>query len=137
MLTKRGINMNYVTSRIDKDGNEIRHGDIIVEGSKDELFWDGKARIIIPPIGIAISYDKSLSTPSKLFEPEKSSYYNVIQIMAGKAQLTDKADKWMKEQFGENDNCFSLHLSKYDGAFEGWKSCKIIGNIFRMIGNYD
>ena len=85
---------------LDKNGKEIYEGDIIREGKIGEKIW-GNVEITQECIGI-VEY--------------QSPNYDIKRIQVGIAK-----DKNGDHQFSEN---------RYDGVYEGWSDCEVIGNIY-------
>lgn len=90
---------------IDKTGREFQPGDLFIENEIDDIIWDDKGRINIPPIGIftgEFSFDGEWYV--KTFKPGYATH----------------------EQYGR----ISLFMSTLDGEYIGkWDHCKVIGHI--------
>ena len=97
-----GVLLQYIGIK-DKLGKAIFVGDIIREGKLNERMWDNKATCIRECIGI-VEYD--------------FANYDIKRIQKGLARWDEDKDDW---EFSEN---------RYDGVYEGWEDCEVIGNMY-------
>lgn len=116
--------------RYDKNGIRLKEGDIIAECTIGESIWEDKGVILSRPLGIVQVYHNVNTTAS--LNPDENDSYNIIPIRKGSVQLTDKADKWMVNNLGNDERISELNISRYDGDFYAWDNIEVIGSIYNM-----
>lgn len=95
----------------DKNGKEFKSGDLFIENFSGKEIWNGKAKILIAPIGLFIG--EKVRYPS--FEG-----WVVKTYIEGMVQQEDGSFE-------------SLYISQHDGEFMGdWNETVIIGDIEEM-----
>ncbi len=93
--------------RDDINKNPIYEGDIVRDGEINEPMWDNKAICIQECKGI-VKYERV--------------GYDLEMIQRGIA-------KWVKSQkYCEIGEEWDFTEDRYDGVYEGWGSCEVIGN---------
>ena len=118
--------MKEFINRHDRNGIQLREGDIIAECTKGDVIWEGKGIIKERPLGVVVTYPDMKAKP--IYPPEETDKYNITQIRCGVVELTDKSSDWMNDGSG---TC-KLHLSRYDGGFYAWDNIERIGSVYDM-----
>lgn len=116
-----------------KSGGHLQEGDIVAECEIGDIIWDGAGVVETRPLGIVITYKDNHFIGMKLYTPEETECYNIVQIRTGRVRLTDKAPKWMLESMPKHeDGTVELHISRFDGKFYAWDNIERIGSIYEL-----
>lgn len=95
----------------DKNGREFKPGDLFIESVPGEEIWDGKAKIVIAPLG--------------LFTGKKANY------PAFGGWIVETYMEGMVQQ--EDGSIGPLYISRHDGEFTGdWDETIITGDVEEM-----
>ena len=121
--------MRELIKRKDKNGVQLREGDIVAESSIGAVIWGGKGVIRSRPLGIVVVHFKAEVFPD--IEPEEADMYDVVQCRKGIVELTEKADDWMTVS-EKGSNVLELNLSAWDSKFYGWDNVERIGSIYDL-----
>lgn len=122
--------MKELINRKDRNGIQLREGDIVAECSVGDVIWDGKGVITSRPLGVVIVYPSVKDTA--MCHPEETDRYNVAQYRCGLVELTELADDWLPTIDVHGHKFTELHLSKYDGNFYAWDNIERIGSVYDL-----
>ena len=117
---------NMSIPRMDIHGNELNDRDIVAEGKRGDIIWDGQARIVKRPLGLVIINRSPDLT--NLISPEETDFYNLTEIRVGLVELTEKANEFLWKN-ADSHGFLPLHLSRYDGRFYNWDKIEVVGNV--------
>lgn len=94
----------------DKNGRDIRVGDVVAELVLEEVVWDGWGVIKARPYGVVVRVGKNK--------------YNIKELSTGVVRLKKGCKMYDERQKQRlNPNYSPIFMSKYDGQFQ-WPGCK-------------
>lgn len=122
--------MKELIKRKDKNGVQLREGDIVAESSIGTVIWEGKGVVKSRPLGVVVVYTSVADSAS--LNPEETDRYNIVQFRRGLVELTEKAEDWLT-MFEDNGRKYTeLHISKYDGDFYAWNNIERVGSVYDL-----
>ena len=96
----------------DKNGIELRDGDIVAESEVGKVIWDGHCRIIEVPLGKV-----------KIYEDGK---VNVFSYKPGRVEELIPYDYDKMREYVRNDG--RLYFSTWDGVCTAWDDITVVKN---------
>lgn len=100
--------------RYDRNGIKISNGDVIAEGKKGDMIWDGQAIIVFRPLAIV---------------KVKEDHCDIIPFRSGIAKLTEKADDVLKNSVIEIDSCIVKYEFSELSDKKFWGNVEVLSNI--------
>lgn len=119
--------MKVLVKRYDKNGIQLKEGDIVAECNVGDIIWEGQGQIETRPLGVVKVYYPELKS---MLPPEEGDFYNIIPLRAGKVKIL-KRDGNLK-YLNISDDYTDIYLSRYDGDFYAWNNIEIVGSIYDL-----